>query len=349
MKLAIVAPVWVPVPPPGYGGIELVASLETETLVARGHDVTLFANGESRTSARLVATFPTAPDPSLMGDVWYESLHAMTVQMCSERFDLIHDHSGVVGAALGASRPVVPTVHTLHGRWTPIAERFYPLIAGRVHLVAISEHQRRAFPSIPYAGVVHNGIDVGRYTYVEQKDGYLVYIGRAAPDKDPARAIDLARAAGLPIRMVVRRARMTNKPDEPDEIEYWNREIVPRLGPDVEIFDRVSPEQKVELLAHATAMVFPINWPEPFGLVMVEAMACGTPVVTCPVGAAPEIVVHGVTGFVRPDDAGMVDGIRRIVAGEIDPAACRARVEEHFSAPVMTEGYERIFERVLAP
>ena len=215
-----------------------------------------------------------------------------------------------------------------------------------MHLVAISERQRLDYPSIPYAGVVHNGIDVTSYTYVEQKDDYLVYVGRAGPDKDPARAIDLARAVGLPIKMIVRRARMANKPGEPDELEYWNREIAPRLGPDVEIFDTVPHEQKVELLAHATAMIFPINWPEPFGLVMVEAMACGTPVVTCPVGAAPEIVVHGVTGFVRADDAGMIDGIRRVVAGEIDPAACRARVEEHFSALAMTGRYERIFERL---
>lgn len=338
MRVAQIAPVWYPVPPRGYGGIELVVSLLTEGLVAAGHDVTLFASGGSRTAARLVSPLADPPDPALLGNPWYETLHAVAAYEHHRDFDVIHDHSGIVGPALGAlleGRP--PVVHTLHGPWTEPSRLFYAHLAERVHLVAISQAQRNDNPGLPYAGTVHNGIDVRAYPFREHKDRFLVYIGRANPDKGPGLAIEVARRAGYPLAMIVKRS-------EPFERAYWDEMIAPQLHDEVEVYEQVSHEVKADLLARATAMVFPIQWPEPFGLVMVEAMACGTPVVACPAGAAVELVEEGVTGFLRETLDGLVEAVDHV--GRCSPAACRARVEQRFSAAAMVRGYEAVYERV---
>lgn len=340
MRVAQIAPVWYPVPPRGYGGIELVVSLLTEGLVAAGHDVTLFASGGSRTAARLLSPLADPPDPALLGNPWYETLHAIAAYEHHREFDVIHDHSGIVGPALGAlldGRP--PVVHTLHGPWTEPSRLFYAHLADRVHLVAISKAQRDDNPHLRYAATVHNGIDVRTYPYREHKDRFLVYIGRANPDKGPAIAIEVARRAGYPLAMIVKRS-------EPFERAYWDEMIAPKLHDEVEVYEQVPHETKADLLARATAMVFPIQWPEPFGLVMVEAMACGTPVVACPAGAAVELVEEGVTGFLRETLDGLVEAVGHV--GRCSPRACRGRVEERFSAEAMVRGYAALFERVVA-
>jgi glycosyltransferase involved in cell wall biosynthesis len=336
MRIAVIAPPWFTVPPSGYGGIELVVSLLADGLVARGHDVTMFASGGSKTTSELVSPLDEPPEPSLVGNPWFDALHAVSAYRSIDHgFEVVHDHSGIVGTALGAllqGHP--PVVHTLHGPWTEPTKRYFAQIHDVVHLVAISESQRAHHPGVRYAGVVHNGIDVARYPFCADKDDFLVYIGRANPDKGPALAVEVARRAGLPLAMVVKR-------EEPFERAYWDEAVAPTLNDDVEVFERIGHDRKVDLLGRARAMVFPIQWPEPFGLVMAEALACGTPVVACPVGAAVELVEDGVTGYLRSSLDGLVAAVGE--ARRCSPRACRARAETRFSAEAMVEGYERLY------
>jgi glycosyltransferase involved in cell wall biosynthesis len=342
MKIAQISPPWYTVPPTGYGGIELVVGLLTDGLVERGHDVTLFASGGSHTKAELVSPLLDPPDPALLGNVWFDAFHAAAAHLAirDDNFDIVHDHSGIVGPAIAAvNGGATPTVHTLHGPWTEPSRRFYNLLADHVHIVAISQSQRADHPDIPYAGVVPNGIDLDLYPFRVEKDDFLIYIGRANPDKGPTLAIEIARRVGLPLAMVVKRT-------EPFERAYWDEIVAPMLNEEVEVYEAISHDQKVDLLGRARAMVFPIQWPEPFGLVMVEAMACGTPVVACPAGAAVELVEDGVTGFLRDSIDELVDALSRVQA--CSPAACRERVADRFSASAMIDGYERIYADLVA-
>jgi glycosyltransferase involved in cell wall biosynthesis len=253
-----------------------------------------------------------------------------------EGFDVVHDHAGIVGPVCGAmlnDRP--PVVHTLHGPWTPQTRLFYGLVGQHVQLVTVCDAQQTDNPDVPYLGTVHNGIDLDSYEYREEKDDVLVYIGRSNPDKGPKEAISIARRAGLPLQMILKRS-------EPPEREYFEHEIAPLLSSDIELYENVSHQDKVAMLGRSRAMIFPIRWPEPFGLVMVEAMACGTPVVTTNWGAAPEIVDDGVTGFRRDGDDDLVEAIGRVRT--LSSAACRKRVEDLFSAQAMVRGYEAVYE-----
>jgi len=340
MRVAVVAPPWFAVPPSGYGGIELVVSLLADGYVEAGHDVTLFASGGSRTTATLVSPMSAPPDPRELGNTWYDGFHALSSYLQVDGFDVVHDHAGIVGPICGAmlrGRP--PVVHTLHGPWTDHNRPLYSVISHHVHLVAISDAQRAANLDVPYAGTVHNGIDLAAYKMRTEKEPELVYIGRANPDKGPKEAITIARRAGLPLNMILKRG-------EPPEREYFDREIEPLLASDVTLYENVTHDEKIDLLGRACAMVFPMRWPEPFGLVMIEAMACGTPVVTTNWGAAPELVDDGVTGFRRDGEDDLVEMVGRV--GELDPAACRRRVEERFSGEAMVRGYEAVFDRILS-
>jgi glycosyltransferase involved in cell wall biosynthesis len=335
----MIAPVWFPVPPAGYGGIELVVALLADGLADAGHDVTLFASGGSATKAKLVTPLEQPPAPHQLGNPWYDAYHSIYAYLHAGEFDVVHDHTAVTGPSIGTlRRGDPPVVHTLHGPWTEQTRLYYGLTSDYLHLVAISEAQRRDNQDVPYAATVYNGIDLDAYPFREEKQDFLVYIGRANPDKGPATAITAARHAGLPIKLVLKR-------NEPPEKAYYEEMVVPLLGNDVEIFENVSHAEKVDLLGRAKSMLFPIHWPEPFGLVMVEAMACGTPVVTTNWGAAPELVDEGVTGFRRDGYGELIDALNWI--GEISPAACRARVEERFSARAMVRGYEDVYERVV--
>jgi glycosyltransferase involved in cell wall biosynthesis len=340
MRIAVVAPVWYPVPPPGYGGIELIVSLLVEGLVDAGHEVTLFASGGSQTKARLVTPLEQPPDPREMGNAWYDGFHALSAYLEIGDVDVVHDHAAIAGPVCGALlRDSPPVVHTLHGPWTDQTRLFYSVTAQHLHLVAISDAQRADNAAVPYAGMVHNGIDLASYPYCETKDDFLIYIGRANPDKGPKEAISIARRAGLPLHMILKRS-------EPLEREYFEREIQPLLASDIDLHENVSHERKVELLGKARAMVFPIRWPEPFGLVMVEAMACGTPVVTTNWGAAPEVVADGVTGFRRDGEDDLVEALSRVP--DLAPADSRRWVEEQFSGRAMVRGYEAIYDQVRA-
>jgi glycosyltransferase involved in cell wall biosynthesis len=337
MRIAIVAPPWFAVPPTGYGGIELVVSYLADGLVERGHDVTLFAAGGSRTKARLVATFPEPPS-HLLGDTLIEQHHALLAYERWHEFDIIHDHT-LPGTLVGACLPV-PVVHTLHGPVTDRLARLLPDLAERVHLVAISHHQRSTLPAGVRATVIHNGIDPAAFPFSDRPGDYLLFCGRINPEKGPVEAIEIARLAGKPLLMVV-------KINEQLEREYWEAEVKPRLrGLDVEVKQQPPTEEKLRAYRDALATLFPVQWPEPFGLVMIESMATGTPVIAFRNGSVPEVVEDGVTGYICESVEEAAEAVHR--AASLDRKACRQRVERHFSAALNVLRHEQLYRSILA-
>jgi glycosyltransferase involved in cell wall biosynthesis len=305
--------------------------------------VTLLASGGSISKAHVESVFDEPPS-KFIGDPWYEATHVLAGYAAADRFDVIHDHTGAIGPAIAAAmtaRP--PVVNTLHGCWTPANEHLYRAVSGRVALTAISHDQAsRTPPGIDIAAVVHNGVAVERYPFRADKEDHLAYVGRACADKGPEVAIEVAKRVGLPLVMAM-------KVNEPDEIAYFEQVIEPAMrGADVVVHTDVGHDEKVALMGAARAVLVPIRWDEPFGLVMAEAMACGTPVIAYRRGAAPEIVVDGETGaLVDPDDLdGFVAATR--VAERTDPFACRARVVAELSADRMVERYVAFYEQLVA-
>ena len=338
MRIALIAPPWYSIPPSGYGGIEWVVALLADGLTDRGHEVTLFAAPGSETRARLVSPLHEEPPRDAIGDPWYEASHVVSVYEHGDEFDILHDHTGPVGVSVGALSDR-PTIHTLHGPFTQQAHMLYSRVARRHWFVAIPESQRSMAPeNLRWAGVVYNGIPMDRYPLRQDKDDFLFFLGRADEEKAPHLAILAARQAG---RRLVLCATTKNE----RERAYWASEVEPILGEDVEVRGEVSAGEKVELLGRAAALLFPIQWAEPFGLVMTEAMACGTPVVAWRDGSVPEVVADGVTGFVVGSVEEMAAAVGRV--GELDPRVLRARVEERFSAEAMVTGYERAYERAV--
>jgi len=339
MRIAEIAPPWIEVPPEGYGGIELVVSLLADGLQARGHSVTLFAADGSRSRAEVVSPLPPTGTEAI-GDPWSEVYHTLVAHLRADEFDLVHDHT-FMGSALAVMRDGgAPVVHTLHGPWVERARSYYALVHQHLQLVAISESQRRGNSAVRYAATIANGIDVGRCPLNDKRrEDFLVYIGRSNPDKAPEQAVALAHKAGLPIKLVVKRA-------QPAEQEHWKAHVEPLLDGSEEVLEEVDHEAKLDLLQRGRAFVFPIRWQEPFGLVMVEAMACVMPIIATPRGAATEIVTDGETGFLREDLDSLAAAIGR--SDQISPHACRARVERHFSAEAMVNAYEYLFKELTA-
>jgi glycosyltransferase involved in cell wall biosynthesis len=340
MNITLIAPPWYPVPPSAYGGIELVVALLAQEFERCGHDVTVLAHCHSRPAGVLRSPLRSAPSNGMIGNPFIEARHALGAYAAIDGADIIHDHSGAIGPALASRDPSLPpVVHTLHGPWTPEASEFYRCIDERIHLVAISSAQRDANSNVRYAGTIPNGIDVDMYPMNEgPRTADLVYIGRANPGKNPAGAIRVARASGRELKLVIKR-------HELEEREYWEHAVAPLLGSDIEVLEDIDHATKVQLLQQAYAMVFPIDWPEPFGLVMVEAMACGTPVVTRPRGAATELIDDGRCGFLRETEAQMIDAVHCVQ--HLDRTVCRQRAIERFSAPKMAAAYERLFVQLL--
>ncbi len=329
-----------PVPPPRYGGTERIVSYLTEELVRRGHDVTLFASGDSRTAARLVAVTERA----LRLDANSREVLAANFSRelgrvfgTAEKFDVIHCHVDYL--AYPFSRLVrTPTLHTLHGRLDlpylgPVFRDFPD-----VRLVSISDAQREPLASLKlnWAGTVYHGLPVDRLPFVAQPGDYLAFLGRLSPEKQPEVAIEVARRAGVPLRIAA-------KIDANDR-EYVDRVVRPLLDdPLVEFIGEVEDDEKAAFLGGARALLFPIDWPEPFGLVMIEAMACGTPVIARPCGSVREIVEDGSTGFVGDTVDDLVEAVKRI--DTIDRAACRRHVERRFSVARMVADYETLYRR----
>jgi glycosyltransferase involved in cell wall biosynthesis len=340
MRIAMVAPLIEAVPPTLYGGTERVVSVLTEELVRRGHDVTLFASGDSQTrahlvpcSARALRLNPEAQD--------YVALTLIALDQVYERageFDVIHNHLDYYAFPF-ARRSDTPTVSTMHGRMNLAEVRHLNDRFPEHCRISISDDQRRALPEANWIATVYNGIDLSNYHFRPDPGDYLVFLGRISPEKRPDRAIEIARDVGM--RLVI-----AAKVDDADA-DYYEHAIAPMVAasPLVEFVGEATEQDKDALLGGAYAYLFPIDWPEPFGLTMVEAMACGTPVIAYRAGSVPEVVVDGVTGFVCGTVTGMVQAVERIRT--IDRGACRAAVETRFSAAAMTDGYERAYQSVI--
>jgi glycosyltransferase involved in cell wall biosynthesis len=338
MRIGMIAPPWYGLPPSGYGGIEAMVYWLVQELVARGHDLTLISAGEDQTDARSRSTYSDPPSARL-GQALPEVVHAAAAEqhLGDLDVDLVHDHS-LVGPLLSTARPV-PTVVTAHGPVEGELGEYYRLLGPDVALVAISEAQRKLAPKLPWAATVHNAIPVDEYPMRTEKEDFCLFLGRVNHEKAPDLAIRAARDAG-------RRILLAAKCSEPEEQRYFDERVKPLLGPDAEWLGQADNERKQDLLARAACLVFPIQWDEPFGIVMVEAMACGTPVVALRRGSAPEVVEDGVSGFLRDDLEELPAAIERV--GELDPAACRRRAAERFDLPVMVDGYEGVYRRVLS-
>ncbi len=343
MRIAQVAPLYEPVPPRLYGGTERVVSWLTEELVRRGHTVTLFASGDSRTRARLVAATPRALrlDPSGPDAVAAHVVELSQVFAQADAFDLIHCHVDYLAFPFG--RLVrTPILHTMHGRLDP-----RHLVRVFAHfpeapLVSISDAQREPLARLPlrWLATVHHGLPVADIPWAAAPAGagYLVFLGRMSPEKRPDLAIEVAKRLGLPIRLAA-------KVDVPDR-EYFERTIKPLLShPLVEFLGEVGEEEKWSLLREALCLLFPIDWPEPFGIVMIEALACGTPVIARPCGAVPEVIRDGVNGFLAETAEELAAAVKRIDV--IDRARCRRWVETAFSVEAMTDRYEAVYRRLL--
>ncbi len=338
LRIAMIAPPWFTVPPRGYGGVENMCADLVDGLVDRGHEVTLIGAGPSGTRAgRFVATYADPPSARL-GEPLPEVLHSATVARILDGLDvdLVHDHT--LAGPLQARGRRVPPVVTMHGPVAGEPGEYYRQLGGTVELVAISRAQRRAAPDLSWLGTVHNAVDVESFPFRADKDEMLLFLGRLHPDKGVHLAIDAARSVGLPIVVA-------GKCSEPIEQEYYRTHIAPRLGPDVTIFGTADAVAKRDLLSRAAALVFPILWDEPFGMVMIEAMACGTPVVAMRRGSVPEVVVDGVTGILCDDPAELpaaIDAARRL-----SPADSREHVRSRFDADTMVAGYEALYRRAL--
>lgn len=343
MRIAQIAPLYERVPPKLYGGTERVVYALTEELVRRGHDVTLFASADSLTSARLVPMSETGvrlgqiQDPIALHVAMLEEVYAQ-----ADRFDVIHSHVDVL--AFPFARGVeTPTISTLHGRLDFPEHRCVLSRFRDQYLVSISDSQRASVRDLPlqWLSTIHHGIRLSHFPFrAEAADPpYLVFLGRIAPEKGPDRAVEIARAAGVPLKVAA-------KIDPKDE-EWARRHFLPLLDePGVEYLGEVDEAGKAELLGGALSTLFPIDWPEPFGLVMVESLACGTPVIAMRGGSVEEVLVDGVTGFICGSLAEMVEAVSRV--HEIDRAACRRHVEANFCAETMAARYEQVYEQVLA-
>ncbi len=340
MRIAQVAPLHERVPPVLYGGTERVVSYLTEELVRMGYDVTLFASGDSVTRARLRAPCARALrlDPNCRDALAPHVRMLGQVYQQAREFDIIHCHTDYLGLPLTRFTDT-PTVITLHGR-LDIPE-IAPLYRdySEVPLVSISNAQRAPLSDANWIATVHHGLPPDLFPFEPRPDSYLLFLGRISPEKRPDAAIRIACRAGVPLRIAA-------KVDAVDRA-YFEAEIRPLLRrPRVEFLGEVDDEQKKTLLGRARALLFPIDWPEPFGLVMIEALACGTPVIARRRGSVPEVLRHGVTGWICDTEEEMVAAVERI--GEIDRATCRAEFEARFTAAHMARNYVQVYEAVLA-
>jgi glycosyltransferase involved in cell wall biosynthesis len=340
VRIAVISPVWFPVPPSGYGGIEWVVSLLADGLVDVGHDVTLFASGDSQTKAELAAVYPEAPSADI-GKTTPELRHALFCYEQAGDFDIVNDHSGPLAAVLGATVET-PVVHTVHGPLVGADGDLYATlarVAPGVGLISLSLNQRKPRPDLPWVATCHNALDLDAYPVHVERGEYLLFLGRMSADKGCHRAVEVAMEAGLPLRIA-------GKMREPAEREYFETYVAPHLGNGIEYLGETSHGKKVALLQNARATLFPIEWEEPFGLVMIESMACGTPVIATRWGAVPEVIDERRSGVIVDDYREMASALAE--ADELEPLECRRWVEEHFSASRMVADYVSAYEAVLS-
>lgn len=338
MRIAQVAPLRERVPPPSYGGIELVVSHLTDELVRRGHEVTLFASGDSLTKAKLSAVCDRALrlDPNVVNYEAYELLELSQVYQQAAQFDLIHSHLDVLSLAL-AGLVGTPTLHTLHHSFNADTAKIYTY-HNKQPCVSISDAQRKI--ELNYLGTVYNGIDESSYPFIAEPENppYLAFVGRFSPQKGPQNAIKIAKQTGWCLKMAGKIDRVDRK--------FFEQEIAPHIdGKQIQYLGEVNHEEKAKLLGNAAVTLFPITWQEPFGLVMIESMATGTPIIATNMGSVPEVVNHGVTGFICETHEDMASMIPKAL--ELNRHSCRKDVEDRFTVSKMVDGYEAIYRKIL--
>lgn len=337
LKIAMVAPVWERVPPVRYGGIELVCSLLTEELVRRGHDVTLFASGDSVTKAALSHVYHV-PRREHIGSAVVDLYHVSQAFLHGDEFDIIHNHAGYAGIALAAFVDA-PVLTTLHGIFTDDNLPFFKAFRDACYYNSISDEQRRGCPELNYIGTVYNAIDVTSWPFSGEKQDYYVFIGRMSHLKGADLAAEVARRADVKLIMA-------GKIDSCDRAFFDERVACQVDGEQIVFKGEVSPEEKRELLAGAKGFIFPLQWAEPFGLVMIESMVSGTPVIAFPYGSVPELIIDGKTGFLVNNLDEMVEKVKKLEA--LDAAECRRHVESRFGVKRMTTNYLKLYESVIA-
>ena len=339
MRIAQVAPLFESVPPKTYGGTERVVSWLTEELVRLGHEVTLFASGDSMTTAELV---PCSPESLRLSTGCIDQLahHFVMLEKVQARkndFDLIHFHVDYLHYAI-SKRERYPHLSTLHGRLDlPDLIPLYETYAD-VPVVSISDAQREPLPNLNWQGTVHHGFPPEMYKWSNKAGKYLAFLGRISPEKGPDRAIEIAQRVGMPLKIAA-------KIDKADQ-EYFDSCIRPLLTlPNVEFIGEIGYPEKNKFLSEAAALLFPIAWPEPFGIVMIEAMACGTPIIAYPFGSVPEVMTDGMTGFIVNDIEGAVEAVGKV--DQLDRKQIRKTFEQRFTASRMTSDYLKIYNRLL--
>ena len=340
MRIAQIAPLYERVPPRLYGGTERVVSFLTEELVRQGHDVTLFASGDSQTSARLIRCCDIALrfNPAVRDALPYHMIMLDEVRRRIDQFDVLHFHVDLIHAPL--MRDLADrTLTTLHGRLDlPDLAPFYAAFCD-LPLVSISNNQRGYLGSAHWVGTVYHGLPRDLLPFRPNAEGYLAFLGRISPEKRPDLAIEIAARSGMPLKIAA-------KVDRADQA-YWETKIRPMVAdnPDVEFIGEIGERDKADFLGGAAALLFPIDWPEPFGLVMIEAMACGTPVIAFRRGSVPEVVEENVSGFVVDTTEEAVTAVRRI--RDLDRVKVRAEFERRFTAERMAHDYVGIYRQLL--
>lgn len=339
MKIAQIASVSERVPPKKYGGTERVVYALTEELVKRGHDVTLFASGDSVTSGKLVSVFPRSLREAGVVDPYglqEQTMHTMGLAYSrAAEFDVIHDHLTPISLPTANISPT-PVVATLHGPLTGSNKAIYAGL-NKPHLVSISEAQRRPAPNLNFIATVYNGLVLEPYPFSDTHDGYLLFVGRISMEKGVHHAIATARQLGMPLIIAA-------KVDKVDR-SYHKEYVEPYLNEDIRWIGEVDEEERNKLMSRAAAFLHPVTWREPFGLTLIEAMACGAPVIAFGKGSIPEIVMHEKTGFVVDDVDEMVEAVQNL--DSVDRATCRTHALENFSASKMADRYEEVYKKAV--
>jgi glycosyltransferase involved in cell wall biosynthesis len=339
MRIAVIAPPWIPVPPPAYGGTELVLDTLCRGLSAEGHDVLLVTTGDSQCPVERAWVYEESIGTEGASPA-AEISHALAGYraIASWRADIVHDHT-LVGPFLSRRFDGLPVVTTNHGPFNGELHEIYRTLAPVVPVIAISASQARLAPDVAVAAVIHHGADLDQFEVGPGRGGYALFLGRMAPDKGVDAAARIARVAGVPLRIAA-------KMREPAEVAHFEACVEPLLGGDIEFVGEVGMEDKQALLRDAMCLLNPIQWHEPFGMVMIEALATGTPVVTTPMGSACEIIDDGVTGFVHEDEVALAAAV--VASVDLDRAACRAACEERFSLPRMARKHIELYCSVVA-
>lgn len=339
MKIAQIAPIAERVPPKKYGGTERVVWALTEELIRRGHDVTLFASGDSETSAKLESVYPRALREAKLKDIYGSNhltmLHLGQAYEVQDEFDIIHDHLAPLSMPT-ANLASTPVVVTMHGPFNSENRKLFELLRAP-HIVTVSQAQLYPLPNINHVATVHHGLPMKDYPFSEEHDGYLLYVGRISIEKGVHYAVDVAQALDMPLILAAK--------VEGHDRAYFKEYIEPRLSDRIRWVGEVDEEERNKLMSRARAFLHPVVFREPFGLTLIEAMACGCPVIAFNRGAIPEIIKTGVTGYVVEDVEGMMDALSNI--DSIDRAACRAHALEQFSVERMADGYEAVYKRLL--